>query len=76
MLPMTTTTIPGTWTREIADRLAAIGFVSESRGGDPLRSTWRKPGGRRTALAILVSRKDGAPLTAADKRTIATALAK
>ena len=72
----TATTVKGRTTRAQEAALKALGFASETRGGDPKFSTNGKSDGGRlyTRVRTYIWRLDGAAITAADKRTIAAAL--
>lgn len=59
-------TVP--YTKARGEALLRLGFESELRGGDPLRSTERKPGGRRTQKVTMVWRSDGRDMTTTDIR--------
>ena len=74
-----TTTIRGEMSKTAAESLRAAGLRGENRGGDPKFSTTGHKVGRMpmryTARVVLISRLDGADLTAADIR-IARGLVK
>jgi hypothetical protein len=61
-------------TKARGEALRRLGFESELRGGDPLRSTERKPGGRRTQKVTKVWRADGRDMTTSDIRAARAAL--
>jgi hypothetical protein len=73
---MKTATIRATLTTDGSKVLAALGFAAEERGGDPLRSIDRNPKARRTAKVVIISRRDGADVSAADVKAIRAALVK
>ena len=72
----TATTVKGQTTRAQEAALKALGFASETRGGDPKFSTNGKSEGGRlyTSVVTHIWRLDGKAITAADKRTIRAAL--
>ena len=72
----TATTVKGQATRTQEAALKALGFASETRGGNPKFSTNGKSEGGRlyTRVVTYIWRLDGAAITAADKRTIRAAL--